>query len=44
MGNKIFQGDLMFTDSDKSEQKIDDVECVTFQPNTIMYAVQKNQT
>ena len=37
--NKILQGDLMFTDSDKKMQKIDDVDCVTFQPNTIMYAV-----
>ena len=37
--NKILQGDLMFTDSDKKMEKIDDVDCVTFQPNTIMYAV-----
>ena len=29
----------MFTQSDKKMQKIDDVDCVTFQPNTIMYAV-----
>ena len=37
--NKILQGDLMFTESDKKMQKIDGVDCVTFQPNTIMYAV-----
>ena len=37
--NKILKGDLMFTDSDKKMEKIDDVDCVTFQPNTIMYAV-----
>ena len=37
--NKILQGDLMFTQSDKKMQKIDGVDCVTFQPNTIMYAV-----
>ena len=29
----------MFTEGDKKMQKIDDVDCVTFQPNTIMYAV-----
>ncbi len=37
--NKILQGDLMFTEGDKKMQKIDGVDCVTFQPNTIMYAV-----
>ena len=41
-GDKIFQGDLMFTDNDKSEEKIDDVEYITFQPNTILYAIQKD--
>ena len=40
--NKILQGDLMFTQSDKKMQKIDGVDCVTFQPNTIMYAVDVN--
>jgi len=34
----VLQGDLMFTD-DKKMQKIDDKNYVTFQPNTIMYAV-----
>ena len=29
-GDKIFQGDLMFTDDDKKEQKIDDIEYITF--------------
>ena len=41
-GDKIFQGDLMFTDSDKKEKTIDDVEYITFQPNTILYAIQKD--
>jgi len=41
-GDKIFQGDLMFTDSDKKEQTIDDVDYITFQPNTILYAIQKD--
>ena len=41
-GDKIFQGDLMFTDSDKKEKTIDDVDYITFQPNTILYAIQKD--
>ena len=41
-GDKIFQGDLMFTDSDKKNQKIDNIEYITFQPNTILYAIQKD--
>ena len=41
-GDKIFQGDLMFTDSDKKEQTIDNVDYITFQPNTILYAIQKD--
>ena len=41
-GDKIFQGDLMFTDNDKKEQTIDDVDYITFQPNTILYAIQKD--
>ena len=41
-GDKIFQGDLMFTDSDKKDQNIDDIEYITFQPNTILYAIQKD--
>ncbi|SVB16444.1 uncharacterized protein METZ01_LOCUS169298, partial [marine metagenome] len=34
----VLQGDLMFTD-DVSTEKIDEVPCYTFQPNTIVYAV-----
>ena len=37
----ILQGDLMFTD-DKTMEDIDGTQCVTFQPNTIMYAVDIN--
>jgi hypothetical protein len=36
--SNIMQGDLMFTD-DKTTKKIDGVEYITFQPNTILYAV-----
>jgi len=36
--NTILQGDLMYT-NDKKMQKIDGKSFVTFQPNTIMYAV-----
>ena len=36
--NTIMQGDLMYT-NDKKMQKIDGKSFVTFQPNTIMYAV-----
>lgn len=38
---KILQGDLMFT-SDKSTKNIDGVTHITFQPNTILYAVPKD--
>ena len=41
-GDKIFIGDLMFTDSDKKEKTIDDVDYIAFQPNTILYAIQKD--
>ena len=37
--NTIMQGDLMYT-NDKKMQKIDGKSFVTFQPNTILYAVQ----
>lgn len=37
--NTIMQGDLMFTQSDKKMQNIDGKSYVTFQPNTILYAV-----
>ena len=36
--NKIMQGDLMFTEPDKKIKKINDIDHVTFQPNTILYA------
>lgn len=39
--NTIMQGDLMFTD-DKKSQKINGEDFITFQPNTILYAVQKD--
>ncbi len=35
----IVQGDMMFDESLKKVQDIDGVKCVTFKPNTIMYAV-----
>lgn len=35
----ILQGDLMFTDSDLQEVSIDGEQYITFQPNTIIYAV-----
>ena len=37
----ILQGDLMFTD-DKDSKTIDGEDFITFQPNTILYAVQKD--
>lgn len=37
----IIQGDLMFTDSDKTDKKISGEEYVTFTPNTITYAALK---
>lgn len=35
----ILQGDLLFTDGDIKSQKIDGTDYITFQPNTIVYAV-----
>ena len=35
----VYQGDLMFTKSDLSKEKIDGQDYLTFQPNTIVYAV-----
>ena len=37
-GDKILQGDLMFTSGDKSNEKIGNLSYITFQPNTIKYA------
>lgn len=38
----ILQGDMMFTKSDLKPQTIDGEEYITFQPNTIVYAVPTN--
>jgi hypothetical protein len=38
LGGKVYQGDLMFTD-DVSTETIDGEKLLTFQPNTIVYAV-----
>jgi hypothetical protein len=35
----VIQGDLMFTESDLKTQDIEGESCVTFHPNTIVYAV-----
>ena len=35
----VYQGDLMFTKSDISKEKIKGEDYITFQPNTIVYAV-----
>ena len=37
--NGIFQGDMMFTNNDLKKETIEDRPYVTFQPNTILYAV-----
>lgn len=37
----VLQGDLMFTTNSKKTQTIDGKEYITFQPNTIMYAISK---
>ena len=39
----ILQGDLMFTD-DKTTKTIDGKQYITFQPNTILYAVDEDST
>lgn len=38
----VVQGDMMFTDNDLKSESIDGQEYITFQPNTIVYAVPKN--
>jgi hypothetical protein len=38
----VYQGDLMFTQSDLKKEKIDNVDYITFHPNTIVYAVPFN--
>jgi hypothetical protein len=37
--NGVYQGDLMFTSEDLRKEKIGEEEFITFQPNTIVYAV-----
>tara|TARA_B100002019_G_scaffold284959_1_gene293326 strand:- start:43 stop:1299 length:1257 start_codon:yes stop_codon:yes gene_type:complete len=38
----VFQGDMMFTSEDLTDKTIDGTDYVTFQPNTIVYAIPKN--
>lgn len=38
----IYQGDLMFTKQDLKSEKLNGETYITFQPNTIVYAVPKN--
>ena len=38
----VVQGDLLYTQSDLKTENIDGVPCVTFHPNTIVYAVPKS--
>ena len=38
----VIQGDMMFTEDDIQEQNIDGEDYITFQPNTIVYAVPSN--
>ena len=37
----VLQGDLLFSGSDKKSQRIDGKQCISFQPNTITYCVEK---
>jgi len=39
---EVLQGDIMFTSDNKKEQTIDGMKHITFKPNTIMYAVPKD--
>lgn len=38
----IYQGDVLFTPEKLKVEKIFDGDCITFQPNTIVYAVEKD--
>ena len=38
----VIQGDMMYTKSDLSTKTIEGTEYITFQPNTIVYAIPKN--
>jgi len=42
LGKSVYQGDLMFTANDKKTATIDGEKLITFQPNTIVYAVPAN--
>ena len=42
--NGIFQGDMMFTHADLKKEKLNGGQFITFQPNTIIYAVPENST
>lgn len=39
---EVWQGDCLFVQSSLEEETIDGVDCITFQPNKILYAVDKN--
>jgi len=39
--NGVLQGDLLFTDGDKKKETILGKPCIKFQPNTIVYCVEK---
>lgn len=38
----IYQGDILFTNDSLKNEKLEGVDYVTFHPNTIVYAVEKN--
>lgn len=38
----VYQGDMMFTSEDIEDKTIDGTDYITFQPNTIVYAIPKN--
>jgi hypothetical protein len=40
----VVQGDMMFTNSDLKMEKLDGESYITFQPNTIVYAIPANTT
>lgn len=40
----VIQGDIMFTKNDLKQEEIDGEEYITFQPNTIVYAVPANSS
>ena len=39
---KIYQGDFLYDETDRKSEKIDGVDCWTWHPNTIKYAVEKD--